>query len=279
MDLPMACFVPFSPFLGLPLPPGHPLEDGWGLGRSQGYSGPPLPTDPAGLSSDSGLGGSSDGSSDVLAFGVGSVVDSVAEEGGCHASPALPPSPSPTGGLVTALDRTLLLAEGAESEDSSGEAEAWGLADVRELHPGLLAHRAARTRDLPALAAALAHGAEVNWADTQDEGKTPLVQAVLGVSRTGQHRTQVHANLLASSSFYSSDGLLPRPLLETRLGPWSGGSAQSGRGARDPLSSHLLGSAWLPYSKTPKPRPSNTPKPRPFKAPKPRPSKAPNHLI
>ncbi|XP_034875956.1 arf-GAP with coiled-coil, ANK repeat and PH domain-containing protein 3 isoform X3 [Mirounga leonina] len=76
--------------------------------------------------------------------------------------------------------------KGAESEDSSGEAdgepEAWGLADVRELHPGLLAHRAARTRDLPALATALAHGAEVNWADTEDEGKTPLVQAVLGGS-------------------------------------------------------------------------------------------------
>ncbi|XP_038393524.1 arf-GAP with coiled-coil, ANK repeat and PH domain-containing protein 3 isoform X5 [Canis lupus familiaris] len=76
--------------------------------------------------------------------------------------------------------------KGAESEESSGEAdgeaEAWGLADVRELHPGLLAHRAARTRDLPALAAALAHGAEVNWADTEDEGKTPLVQAVLGGS-------------------------------------------------------------------------------------------------
>ncbi|XP_019567625.1 arf-GAP with coiled-coil, ANK repeat and PH domain-containing protein 3 isoform X3 [Rhinolophus sinicus] len=114
------------------------------------------PRNPAGLSSDSGLGGSSDGSSDILAFGAGSVVDSVTEE------------------------------EGAESEESSGEAdgeaEAWGLADVRELHPGLLAHRAARTRDLPALAAALAHGAEVNWADAEDEGKTPLVQAVLGGS-------------------------------------------------------------------------------------------------
>ncbi|XP_032350777.1 arf-GAP with coiled-coil, ANK repeat and PH domain-containing protein 3 isoform X3 [Camelus ferus] len=111
---------------------------------------------PRSLSSDSGLGGSSDGSSDVLAFGVGPVVDSVTEE------------------------------EGAESEESSGEAdgeaEAWGLADVRELHPGLLAHRAARTSDLPALAAALAFGAEVNWADAQNEGKTPLVQAVLGGS-------------------------------------------------------------------------------------------------
>nr|XP_055238055.1 arf-GAP with coiled-coil, ANK repeat and PH domain-containing protein 3 isoform X1 [Gorilla gorilla gorilla] len=78
--------------------------------------------------------------------------------------------------------------KGAESEESSSEAdgdteaEAWGLADVRELHPGLLAHRAARARDLPALAAALAHGAEVNWADAEDEGKTPLVQAVLGGS-------------------------------------------------------------------------------------------------
>ncbi|XP_059944750.1 arf-GAP with coiled-coil, ANK repeat and PH domain-containing protein 3 [Mesoplodon densirostris] len=111
---------------------------------------------PRSLSSDSGLGGSSDGSSDVLAFGAGSVVDRVTEE------------------------------EGAESEESSGEAdgeaEAWGLADVRELHPGLLAHRAARARDLPALAAALAQGAEVNWADAEDEGKTPLVQAVLGGS-------------------------------------------------------------------------------------------------
>ncbi|XP_023555353.1 arf-GAP with coiled-coil, ANK repeat and PH domain-containing protein 3 isoform X4 [Octodon degus] len=76
--------------------------------------------------------------------------------------------------------------KGAESEESSGEAdgeaEAWSLADVRELHPGLLAHRAARTRDLPALAAALAHGAEVNWADVENEGKTPLMQAVLGGS-------------------------------------------------------------------------------------------------
>ncbi|XP_040843687.1 arf-GAP with coiled-coil, ANK repeat and PH domain-containing protein 3 [Ochotona curzoniae] len=110
---------------------------------------------PRSLSSDSGLGGSCD----VLAFGTGSVVvDSVTEE------------------------------EGAGSEESSGEAdgdaeaEAWGLADVRELHPGLLANRAARTRDLPALAAALAHGAEVNWADAEDEGRTPLVQAVLGGS-------------------------------------------------------------------------------------------------
>lgn len=106
-----------------------------------------------------------------------------------------PPQPSsaPTAGQAATPDcPPPPHTEGAESEESSGEAdgeaEAWGLADVRELHPGLLAHRAARTRDLPALAAALAHGAEVNWADTEDEGKTPLVQAVLGVRGEGGAR-------------------------------------------------------------------------------------------
>lgn len=112
---------------------------------------------PRSLSSDSGLGGSSDGSSDVLAF-VGSVVDCVAEEARAVSD------------------------ESSGEADGDAEAETWGPADLRELHPGLLAHRAARTRDLPALAAALAHGAEVNWADADDEGKTPLVQAVLGGS-------------------------------------------------------------------------------------------------
>lgn len=135
------------------------------------------------------------------------------------------PSPSPTGGLVTAPDRTPLLAEGAESEDSSGEAdgeaEAWGLADVRELHPGLLAHRAARTRDLPALAAALAHGAEVNWADTEDEGKTPLVQAVLGVSRAGLAPDTGARQPVGLFKLLPLWWLVPRPLLETGLGPRS----------------------------------------------------------
>uniref|UniRef100_A0A9L0R4E9 Arf-GAP with coiled-coil, ANK repeat and PH domain-containing protein n=1 Tax=Equus caballus TaxID=9796 RepID=A0A9L0R4E9_HORSE len=152
---------------------------------------------PRSLSSDSGLGGSSDGSSDVLAFGAGSVVDSVTEE------------------------------EGAESEESSGEAdgesEAWGLADVRELHPGLLAHRAARTRDLPALAAALAHGAEVNWADSEDEGKTPLVQAVLGVSGHGAARDAGTLDAAsAEPALWGAHTRAPCPLLETRPCPVSG---------------------------------------------------------
>ncbi|XP_036601256.1 arf-GAP with coiled-coil, ANK repeat and PH domain-containing protein 3 isoform X2 [Trichosurus vulpecula] len=107
---------------------------------------------PRSLSSDSGLGGSTDGSSDILVFG--SVVDSVMEE------------------------------EGEVSEDSSaeGDRETWDLEDSRELHPGLLAYRAARARNLPVLAEALAHGAEVNWVNEEDESKTPLIQAVMGGS-------------------------------------------------------------------------------------------------
>ncbi|NWR59628.1 ACAP3 protein, partial [Bucorvus abyssinicus] len=109
---------------------------------------------PRSLSSDSGLGGSTDGSTDILVFG--SVVDSVTEE------------------------------ECEVSEESSGEAEieqeASDLEDLRELHPGLLLYKAAQARNLPLMAEALAHGAEINWVNDEDENKTPLIQAVMGGS-------------------------------------------------------------------------------------------------
>ncbi|NXI90365.1 ACAP3 protein, partial [Psophia crepitans] len=109
---------------------------------------------PRSLSSDSGLGGSTDGSTDILVFG--SVVDSVTEE------------------------------ECEVSEESSGEAEieqeASDLEDLRELHPGLLIYKAAQARNLPLMAEALAHGAEINWVNDEDENKTPLIQAVMGGS-------------------------------------------------------------------------------------------------
>ncbi|KFU95382.1 Arf-GAP with coiled-coil, ANK repeat and PH domain-containing protein 3, partial [Chaetura pelagica] len=109
---------------------------------------------PRSLSSDSGLGGSTDGSTDILVFG--SVVDSVTEE------------------------------ECEVSEESSGEAEieqeASDLEDLRELHPGLLMYKAAQARNLPLMAEALAHGAEINWVNDEDENKTPLIQAVMGGS-------------------------------------------------------------------------------------------------
>ncbi|XP_009272459.2 PREDICTED: arf-GAP with coiled-coil, ANK repeat and PH domain-containing protein 3 [Aptenodytes forsteri] len=133
----------------------HPLTGGpWsGSGIGPGGSGTPFLLD-GGLSSDSGLGGSTDGSTDILVFG--SVVDSVTEE------------------------------ECEVSEESSGEAEieqeASDLEDLRELHPGLLIYKAAQARNLPLMAEALAHGAEINWVNDEDENKTPLIQAVMGGS-------------------------------------------------------------------------------------------------
>uniref|UniRef100_A0A8C6WJ89 Arf-GAP with coiled-coil, ANK repeat and PH domain-containing protein n=1 Tax=Neogobius melanostomus TaxID=47308 RepID=A0A8C6WJ89_9GOBI len=105
------------------------------------------------LSSDSGLGGSTDGSTDILVFG--SVVDSVTEEG----------------------------QESCEvSEDSSGEAESSDAEELTSLHPGALLYKASRARNLPFMAEALAHGADVNLINEEEEGKTPLIQAVIGGS-------------------------------------------------------------------------------------------------
>ncbi|XP_048872009.1 arf-GAP with coiled-coil, ANK repeat and PH domain-containing protein 3 isoform X3 [Brienomyrus brachyistius] len=109
---------------------------------------------PRSLSSDSGLGGSTDGSTDILVFG--SVVDSVTEE------------------------------ECEVSEESSGETElepeTSDPEDLRDLHPGGLLYKASRARNLPAMAEALAHGADVNATNDEDESKSPLIQAVFGGS-------------------------------------------------------------------------------------------------
>uniref|UniRef100_A0A4W5RTB2 Arf-GAP with coiled-coil, ANK repeat and PH domain-containing protein n=1 Tax=Hucho hucho TaxID=62062 RepID=A0A4W5RTB2_9TELE len=114
---------------------------------------------PRSLSSDSGLGGSTDGSTDILVFG--SVVDSVTEE------------------------------ECEVSEDSSGEAEMEpepepetqsDPEDGRELHPGALLYKASQARNLPVMAEALAHGADINSVNDEDDGKSPLIQAVFGGS-------------------------------------------------------------------------------------------------
>lgn len=53
--------------------------------------------------------------------------------------------------------------------------------DPRELHPGALLHRSSRLHNVPLMAEALAHGADVHAASEEEEGKTPLIQAVIGV--------------------------------------------------------------------------------------------------
>ncbi|XP_067382520.1 arf-GAP with coiled-coil, ANK repeat and PH domain-containing protein 3 isoform X3 [Channa argus] len=74
------------------------------------------------------------------------------------------------------------------SEDSSGEAELEAEPetsdpeDIRDIHPGALLYKASKARNLPIMAQALAHGADVNLVNEEDEGKTPLIQAVIGGS-------------------------------------------------------------------------------------------------
>uniref|UniRef100_A0A8C4ZX42 Arf-GAP with coiled-coil, ANK repeat and PH domain-containing protein n=1 Tax=Gadus morhua TaxID=8049 RepID=A0A8C4ZX42_GADMO len=109
---------------------------------------------PRSLSSDSGLGGSTDGSTDIV---FGAVVDSVTEE------------------------------EEESEESSSGDVEieqevASDPEDPRELHPGALLHRASRLHNLPLMAEALAHGADLHAPGEQEHGRTPLIEAVVGGS-------------------------------------------------------------------------------------------------
>uniref|UniRef100_A0AAX7T2K4 Arf-GAP with coiled-coil, ANK repeat and PH domain-containing protein n=1 Tax=Astatotilapia calliptera TaxID=8154 RepID=A0AAX7T2K4_ASTCA len=78
--------------------------------------------------------------------------------------------------------------DGKESEESSsGEVEieqevSSDPEDPRELHPGALLYRSSRLHNLPLMAEALAHGADVHAACEEEEGKTPLIQAVIGGS-------------------------------------------------------------------------------------------------
>uniref|UniRef100_A0A8C5LG85 Arf-GAP with coiled-coil, ANK repeat and PH domain-containing protein n=1 Tax=Jaculus jaculus TaxID=51337 RepID=A0A8C5LG85_JACJA len=54
--------------------------------------------------------------------------------------------------------------------------------DTKHLNPGLQLYRASYEKNLPKMAEALAHGADVNWANSEENKATPLIQAVLGGS-------------------------------------------------------------------------------------------------
>lgn len=54
--------------------------------------------------------------------------------------------------------------------------------DLSGLHPGALLYRSAALQHFPVMADALAHGADVNWVNTAEESKTPLIQAATVVS-------------------------------------------------------------------------------------------------
>lgn len=63
-----------------------------------------------------------------------------------------------------------------EKQDSSV------LLDSKHLNPGLQLYRASYEKNLPKMAEALAHGADVNWANSEENKATPLIQSVLGGS-------------------------------------------------------------------------------------------------
>nr|XP_038039492.1 arf-GAP with coiled-coil, ANK repeat and PH domain-containing protein 2 isoform X4 [Anas platyrhynchos] len=54
--------------------------------------------------------------------------------------------------------------------------------DSKQLSPGLQLYQAAFEKNLPDMAEALAHGAEVNWVNIEENKATPLIQAVRGGS-------------------------------------------------------------------------------------------------
>uniref|UniRef100_A0A4W5JSP3 Arf-GAP with coiled-coil, ANK repeat and PH domain-containing protein n=1 Tax=Hucho hucho TaxID=62062 RepID=A0A4W5JSP3_9TELE len=54
--------------------------------------------------------------------------------------------------------------------------------EPKEYSPGLQLYWASCVRSLPDMAEALAHGAEVNWVNTDDDKRTPLIMAVQGGS-------------------------------------------------------------------------------------------------
>uniref|UniRef100_A0A673LWL7 Arf-GAP with coiled-coil, ANK repeat and PH domain-containing protein n=1 Tax=Sinocyclocheilus rhinocerous TaxID=307959 RepID=A0A673LWL7_9TELE len=66
-------------------------------------------------------------------------------------------------------------------EESSGE-DLEVFCEPKQLTPGLQLYWASFSRSLPDMAEALAHGAEVNWTNTDHENRTPLIMAVHGGS-------------------------------------------------------------------------------------------------
>ncbi|XP_029904849.1 arf-GAP with coiled-coil, ANK repeat and PH domain-containing protein 2 isoform X1 [Myripristis murdjan] len=109
-------------------------------------------------SADSGIQNSADGSREMLATtpSTNSLGDAEAAEPPPMPMPATLPPPSP-------FKETVFY-------------------EPKEYSPGLQLYWASYARSLPDMAEALAHGAEVNWVNTEDDKRTPLIMAVQGGS-------------------------------------------------------------------------------------------------
>ncbi|XP_034439327.1 arf-GAP with coiled-coil, ANK repeat and PH domain-containing protein 2-like isoform X4 [Hippoglossus hippoglossus] len=109
-------------------------------------------------SADSGIQNSADGSREMLANtpSNNSLTDADAAESPPMAMPAKLPPPSPCKEMV--------------------------FYEPKEYSQGLQLYWASCARSLPDMAEALAHGAEVNWVNTEEDKRTPLIMAVQGGS-------------------------------------------------------------------------------------------------
>ncbi|XP_064790722.1 arf-GAP with coiled-coil, ANK repeat and PH domain-containing protein 2-like isoform X1 [Oncorhynchus masou masou] len=110
-------------------------------------------------SADSGIQNSADGSREMLATipSTNSLAEAEAAEAPPMTMPATLPPPSPCKVVVI-------------------------FSEPKEYSPGLQLYWASCACSLPDMAEALAHGAEVNWVNTDDDKRTPLIMAVQGGS-------------------------------------------------------------------------------------------------
>uniref|UniRef100_A0A8C1MYK7 Arf-GAP with coiled-coil, ANK repeat and PH domain-containing protein n=1 Tax=Cyprinus carpio TaxID=7962 RepID=A0A8C1MYK7_CYPCA len=95
--------------------------------------------------------------------------------GGASASKPRPPSAS-------SGDFTLCGVQVAEPHEEGSAEDLLVFCEPKQLTPGLQLYWASFSRSLPDMTQALAHGAGVNWTNTDHENRTPLIMAVHGGS-------------------------------------------------------------------------------------------------
>ncbi|XP_075058348.1 arf-GAP with coiled-coil, ANK repeat and PH domain-containing protein 2 isoform X1 [Mixophyes fleayi] len=83
---------------------------------------------------------------------------------------------------ATVSSNSLYDAELGKKDEKRDSAVFQDTRSTRKILPGLQLYQAAFRQNLPVMAEALAHGAEVNWVNAKENNSTPLIQAVHGGS-------------------------------------------------------------------------------------------------
>uniref|UniRef100_A0A8C5MNF5 Arf-GAP with coiled-coil, ANK repeat and PH domain-containing protein n=1 Tax=Leptobrachium leishanense TaxID=445787 RepID=A0A8C5MNF5_9ANUR len=82
----------------------------------------------------------------------------------------------------TASSNSLYDTECDKKEEKRDSSVFQDTSHAKKMLPGPQLYQAAFVRNLPSMAEALAHGAEVNWVNSKEKNSTPLIQAVRGGS-------------------------------------------------------------------------------------------------